>query len=123
MQDCRKYKKYNWLGVEDEEQIDKIMKQLVIEMQPHFSSKLCRELYKHSDVGQILGPFGQRDSQGHWEENDHEHVRATAFNLTILDLASFLTGQDALRAEKYPCMASLETLGVKVIRKRRQKIY
>ena len=99
------------------------MKELVIESQPHFSSKLCRELYKHSKVGQILGPFGQRDSQGHWEENDHEHVRATAFNLTILDLASFLSGRDALRAEEYPCIASLETLGVNVIRKSRQKIY
>ena len=123
LQDCRKYKKDHWLGVEDEKQIDKIMKELVIESQPHFSSKLCRELYKHSKVGQILGPFGQRDSQGHWEENDHEHVRATAFNLTILDLASFLSGRDALRAEEYPCIASLEGLGVNVIRKSRQKIY
>jgi len=123
LQDCRKYKKDNWLGVEDEEQIDKIMKELVIESQPHFSSKLCRELCKHSKVGQILGPFGQRDSQGHWEENDHEHVRAVAFEMIIEDLASFLSGRDALRAEEYPCMALLETLGVKVIRKSRQKIF
>ena len=41
----------------------------------------------------------------------------------MLDLASFLSGRDALRAEEYPCMANLETLGVKVIRKSRQKIY
>ena len=84
---------------------------------------LCREIYKHTKVGEVIGPFAQRDLQGHWVENDHEHVRAVAFNLTELDLASFLRGQDALRAEKYPCMASLETLGVKVIRKSRQKIF
>ena len=56
-------------------------------------------------------------------ENDHEYVRAVAFDLTEGDLASFLSGRDALSAEEYPCMASLETLGVKVIRKSRQKIY
>ena len=56
-------------------------------------------------------------------ENDHEYVRAVACDLTEGDLASFLSGRDALRAEEYPCMASLETLGVKVIRKSRQKIY
>ena len=43
--------------------------------------------------------------------------------MTIEDLASFLSGRDALRAEEYPCMALLETLGVKVIRKSRQKIF
>ena len=123
LQDCRKYKKDNWLGVEEDEQIDKIMKALVIESQSPFSSKLCREIYKHTEIGEVIGPFAQRDSQGHWVENDHEHVRAAAFNLTALDLASFFRGQDALHAEKYPCMASLETLGVKVIRKSRQKIF
>ena len=99
------------------------MKALVIESQSPFSSKLCREIYKHTKVGEVIGPFAQRDSQGHWEENDHEHVRAVACCLTELDLASFLSGRDALRAEEYPCMASLETLGVKVIRKSRRKIY
>ena len=123
LQDCRKYKKDHWLGVEEDKQIDKIMKALVIESQPHFSSKLCREIYKHTKVGEVIGPFAQRDSQGHWQENDHEHVRAVAYGLTEVDLASFLSGRNALRAEEYPCMASLETLGVKVIRKSRQKIY
>ena len=99
------------------------MKALVIESQSHFSSKLCREIYKHTKVGEILGPFGLRDSQGQWVENDHEYVRAVACDLTEGDLASFLSGRDALRAEEYPCMASLETLGVKVIRKSRQQIY
>ena len=60
MQECRKYKKDNWLGVEEVEQIDKIMNQLVIESQSHFSSKLCREIYKHTKVGEILGPFKQK---------------------------------------------------------------
>ena len=55
MQDCRKYKKDNWLGVEDERQIDRIMKELAIESQPHFSSKLCREIHKHTKVGKFLG--------------------------------------------------------------------
>ena len=123
MQDCRKYKKDNWLGVEEDKQIDKIIKALVIESQSHFSSKLCREIYKHTKVGEIVGPFAQRGSQGYWEENDHEHVRAVAFNLTVLDLASFLSGRDALRAEEYPFMACLEILCVKVIRKSRRKIY
>ena len=97
---------------------------LVIESQPHFTRELCREIYKHSTVAQIIGPFGLRDSQGHWLENDHEHVRAVAFDCcTMRDLVSFLSRRDALRAEEYPCMADLETLGVKVVRKSRQKIY
>ena len=110
------------VGVEEDRQIDKIMKALVIESQPHFSSKLCREMYKLTKVGEVIGPAAQRDSQGDWVENDHEHVRNVAFILTELDLASLLTGRDALCAEKYPFMASLEgALGVKVIRKSRQK--
>ena len=48
MHDCSKYKKDNWLGAEEDKQIDKIMKHLAIESQPHFSSKLCCEIYKHS---------------------------------------------------------------------------
>ncbi len=123
LQDGRKYKKDNWLGAEEDKQIDKIMKQLAIESQPHFSSKLCREIYKHSKVAQILGPFGRWDSPGHWEENDPEHVRAVAYGMTIEDLASFLRRRDALRAEEYPSMALLETIGVKVIRKSRQQIF
>ena len=123
LQDCRKYEKDNWLGAEEDKQIDQIIKQFAIESQPHFSSDLCREIYKHSKVAQILGPFGRRDSAGHWEYNDHEHVRATAFNTTLRDLTSFLRRRDALRAEEYPSMALLETLGVKVIRKSRQQIF
>jgi len=123
LQDCRKYKEDNWLGVEENKEIDKIMKALVIESQSHFSSNLCREIYKHTKIGEVMGPFARRDSQGHWGENDHEFVRAVAFDLTARDLASFLRGQDALRAEKYPYMARLETLGVKVIRQSDQKIY
>ena len=114
LQECRKYKKDNWLDIEEEKQIDKIIKQLVIESQPHFTRELCREIYKHSRVAQIIGPFGRRDSQGHWMENDYENVRAVAFDLTVRDLVSFLSRRDALRAEEYPCMADLETLGVKV---------
>ena len=88
---------------------------LVIESQPHFTRELCREIYKHSKVAQIIGPFGLRDSQGHWMENDHEHVRVVAFDCCMMrDLVSFLSRRDALRAEEYPCMADLETLGVKV---------
>ena len=123
LQDCRKYKKDNFLGAEEDKQIDQIIKQLAIESQPHFSSDLCREIYKHSKVAQILGPFGRLDSAGHREYNDHEHVRATAFDTTIEDLTSFLRRRDALRAEEYPSMALLETLGVKVIRKSRQQIF
>ena len=63
LQDCHKYKKDNWLEAEEDKQIDKIMKELVIESQTHFSSKLCREMYKHTKVGEILGPFFQRNSQ------------------------------------------------------------
>ena len=121
LQDCRKYKKDNWLGVEEDEEIEKIMKQLVIESQPHFSSKLCREIYKHTKVREVIGPFGHW-VDGHWEENDHEMIRAVALTLTKKDLASFLSRRDAIPAEEYPDMASLETLGVKVIRKSREKI-
>ena len=96
MQDCRKYKEYNWLGVEEDKQIDKIMRALVIESQSHFSSKLCREIYRHIKVGEIFGPLGLRDSHGQWVENDHEYVRAVACDLTEGDLASFLSGRDAL---------------------------
>ena len=87
---------------------------LVIESQPDFTRELCREIYKHSTVAQIIA-FGLRRSQGHWMESDHEHVRAVAFDCcTMRDLVSFLSRRDALRAEEYPCMADLETLGVKV---------
>ena len=62
-----------------------------------------------------IGGQGLRDSQGHWLENEPEYVRAVAFDcLTLDDLVSFLSWRDALRAEEYPCMADLETLGVKV---------
>ena len=72
LQDCRKYKENNFLGVEEDKQIDKIMKALVIESQSYFSSKLCREIYKHTKVGEYIGPFARRDSQGHWEDQDHD---------------------------------------------------
>ena len=102
MQECRKYKKDNWLGVEEVEQIDKFMKQLVIESQSNFTQKLCREIYKHSTVAQILRPFGRRDSQGHWQEMDHGHVRCATFDgCTIPDLVSFLSGRGVLFANEY----------------------
>ena len=110
---------------EDVNKLGKIMRELVIESQPHCSSQMCRELYKLTNVGKILlGPFRERGSQGHWQEMDHEHVRGVTFDgCTIPDLVSFMSGRDALPADEYPYMARLATLGVKVVRTSHQKIY
>ena len=43
--------------------------------------------------------------------------------LFIPDFVSFLSGRGALLAEEYQYMARLAILGVKVMRKSRQKIY
>jgi hypothetical protein len=125
LQDCRKYKEHNWVVGEDEKKLGKIMRELVIESQPHCSSQMCRELYNLTNVGKILlGPFRERGPQGHWQEMDHEHVRCVTFNgCTIPDLVSFLSGRDVQLADEYPYMAGLATLGVKVVGKSRQKIY
>ena len=125
LQDCRKYKENNWVVDEDANKIGKIMRELVIESQPHCSSQMCRGLYKLTNVGKILlGPFAEKGSQGHWQEMDHDHARSVTFDgCSIPNLVSFLSGRDALPADEYSYMARLATLGVQVVRKSRQKIY
>ena len=117
LQDCRKYRDSNWIVGEDDEKLKKIIRQLEILAKPSCTSQMCRELYKLTEVGQILGTFLQRDAQGHQREQDHEFVRQCAFNCTVPDLVSLFQRRDAFPEDAYPYMAQLAPLGVKVRRK------
>ena len=89
------------------------------------AARRCAVGYTNSrTLGIFFGPFVRRDLQGRWQEMDHQHVKCVTFQgCTIPDLVSFLSGRDALLAEEYPYMARLASLGVKVMRKNRKKIY
>ena len=84
LQDCSKYYKQNWIVDDDQKQMEKLLEQLEIVSQPHLTSKMCRRLFKLTDVGELLGPFVQRNSQGHQGEHDHEEVRAVAFDTNTM---------------------------------------
>ena len=52
LQDYRKYRNNTCIVDEEEwKHTDKIIKELVIESQPHCSSKMCREIFKLANVG------------------------------------------------------------------------
>ena len=120
-QDCRKYRDHNWIVGEDGEKFNKIVRQLEVLATPSCTSQVCRELYKLTEVGKILGPFVQRDPHGHQGEMDHEFVRKTALGSIYPDLVSLLKGRDALLEDAYPYLAELASVGVKVQRKTRKE--
>jgi len=109
LQDCRKYRDKHFLMDEDDQtKLGKIIRELEIESQPQCSQKMCRELYKLTNVKKILGPFAYKAKAGCQEELDHNEVRYTAFLAsTREDLMAFLSGRDALPAELYPHIADL----------------
>ena len=109
LQDCQKYLDNHFLMDEDDQtKLGKIIRELEIESQPQCSREMCRELYKLTNVKQILGPFTYKAKTGCQEELDHNEVRYTAFLAsTREDLMAFLSGRDALPAELYPHIADL----------------
>ncbi len=125
LQECRKYRDHQWVVGEEENKINKIIRQLEIHSQPRCTKEMCRELYRLTDVGDAIGTFAAQNKEGHRQEQDYEFVRRVAFDLseasTCKQLVSFLRGRDALPADAYPYMAQLETLGVKVQRMTNQE--
>jgi hypothetical protein len=106
LQDCRKYHKSNWIVDDEEEHMKGLLRQLEILALPHITSKACRELYNLIGRNSTLGPFVCW-SDGHQVEQDHEHYRAGAFDVSTLpSLISFFSRREPLPAEAYPYLAS-----------------
>ena len=107
LQDCRKYNESNWIVDDEEKHMKKLFRQLEILAQPHITSKVCRELYNLIGRNSTLGPFVCRDDHGHQVEQDNEHYRAGAFDVSTLpSLISFFCRREPLLAEAYPYLAS-----------------
>ena len=64
---------------DDKGKMRKIIRELEIESQPHCTSKMCRELYKLTNVRAVMGPLIYKDAQGVQEEVDHDAVKYNAF--------------------------------------------